>query len=78
MISARFALLVANGSCVTVSLRPFQVKPAQPDHSTRNGEARTVLGKLAGLWRPIKNTLIERMTVSYRIQSTCAIAHVQP
>ena len=50
-------------------VRPFQVKPTHPDHSTRNGEARTVLGKLGGLWRPFKYSLKERMTVSYRISA---------
>ena len=40
-----------------------------------NGEARTVLGKLAGLWRAIKIYLIERMPTLYLGACGLATAH---
>ena len=39
----------------------------------RNPRSRQAIG---GLWRPFNYNLKERMTVSYRIPSTCANAHV--
>ena len=40
-----------------------------------NGEARSVLGKLAGLWRSIKPYLIERMPILYLGACGLATAH---
>ena len=75
MISARFALLVAQRHTRSGSLLPVEVKPTRPAHSIRNGEAHAVLGKLVGLWRPFNNSLKERMKVSYPNLIPCALAH---
>ena len=60
------------GKCGTAPRR--HVSP-QPKNSSRKSEARAVLGKLAGLWRPFNNSLKERMSEFYRNISTCAHAH---